>query len=158
MKLLFCVFICALSISFAAAQETKQDIKNLSWMTGCWEMSAENGFISEQWTKPAGGMMLGISRTIKNEKTTGFEFLRIVQDATGIFYIARPSGAKEDTSFKNTKLTDKEAVFENPEHDFPQTIIYRLIDANSLTARVEAKDKNGKVSGFDIPMKKVKCD
>jgi hypothetical protein len=158
MKILFCAIIFALSISLAAAQETKRDIKDLSWMTGCWEMSDKGEIVAEQWTKPAGQTMFGISRTIKNEKTTGFEFLRIVQNADGVFYIARPSGAKEDTSFKLTKLAEKEAVFENPEHDFPQTIIYRLVDANSLTARVEAKAKNGKVSGFDIPMKKAKCD
>lgn len=154
MKILFCAMICALSVSLASAQ----DIKNLAWMTGCWEMSAENGSVSEQWTKPAGQTMLGVSRTIKDYKTIGFEFLRIVQEAGGIFYIARPSDAKDETRFKNTKLTEKEAVFENPEHDFPQTIIYRLIDPNSLTARVEAKDKSGKVSGFDFAMKKVKCD
>ena len=158
MKILFCAVIFALSISFAAAQEAKQDVKDLSWMTGCWEMSDKGKSITEQWTKPAGQTMFGISRTIKNDKTTGFEFLRIVQNTDGIFYIARPSGAKEDTSFKLTKLSEKEAVFENPEHDFPQTIIYRLTDANSLFARVEAKDKNGKVSGFDYSMKKAKCD
>lgn len=158
MKILFCALFFAFSISPAAAQETKQDVKNLSWMTGCWEMSDKGETVTEQWTKPGGQTMFGISRTIKNEKTTGFEFLRIVQNTDGIFYIARPSGAKEETSFKLAKLSEKEAVFENPAHDFPQTIIYRLTDANSLFARVEAKDKNGKVSGFDIPMKKAKCE
>jgi hypothetical protein len=154
MKMFFCAVICALLATLAAAQE----IKNLSWMTGCWEASDKSGFVSEQWTKPAGGMMLGVSRTVKNEKTTGFEFLRIVQNADGIFYIARPSSNKDDTSFKMTKLAASEVVFENPGHDFPQTIIYRLLDANSLTARVEGKDKDGKVSGFDVAMKKAKCE
>lgn len=154
MKIFVCAIICALSVSLAAAQE----IKNLSWMTGCWEVSDKSGFVSEHWTKPAGGMMLGVSRTVKNEKTTGFEFLRIVQNGDGIFYIARPSTNKDDTSFKMSKLTASEVVFENPEHDFPQTIIYRLLDANSLTARVEGKNQNGKVSGFELAMKKAKCE
>ena len=99
--------------------------------------------------------MLGMSRTVKNGKTTGFEFLRIVEDESGIHYISRPSQNKEETSFKLTKSDAREVVFENPTHDFPQRIIYRLEKTN-LFARIEGKN-NGKFMGIDFPMTKAKC-
>ena len=139
-------------------QEGKQDIDSLSWLSGCWELSdkGKNRFVSEQWMRPAGKMMLGMSRTVLNGKTRGFEFLRIVEDDNGIFYISKPSENKEETSFKLVKTGAKEAVFENPAHDFPQRIIYRL-DKTKLFARIEGTNK-GKFMGVDFPMTKAKCD
>jgi hypothetical protein len=39
------------------------------------------------------------------------------------------------------ELGDSRAVFENPEHDFPKRIIYRLTPDGSLNARVEGIEK-----------------
>jgi hypothetical protein len=49
-----------------------------------------------------------------------------------------------------------EAIFENPSHDFPQKIIYR-VEGTTLFARVEGNNK-GKAMGFDFKMSKIKCD
>ena len=55
------------------------------------------------------------------------------------------------------KYEKQEAVFENPEHDFPQRIICRLGDDGSLNARIEGK-RNGKEKEMDFLMKRVKCE
>ena len=138
-------------------QETKPTIESLGWISGCWEQNdaAKKIVGSEQWMKPAGGSMIGMSRTVKKGKTVAFEFLRIVQDDTGIFYISKPSQNKEETSFKLVKSGANEAVFENATHDFPQRIIYRL-DKTNLFARIEGTN-NGKLMGIDFPMTKAKC-
>lgn len=68
----------------------------------------------------------------------------------------RTSG-QEEASFKLVKLEKNLAVFENPEHDFPQRIIYKLEDGETLKARIEGKSK-GKERGVDFPMKRVACD
>jgi hypothetical protein len=108
------------------------------------------------WTPVAGQSMFGIGRTVKGGKLADFEYLRIVQDDKGIFYIARPKDNPEETSFKLTKLSGMEAIFENPTHDFPQKIIYR-VDGTTLFARVEGNNK-GKMMGFDFKMSKIRCD
>ena len=106
--------------------------------------------------KPAGQTMLGMSRTIANGKTREFEFIRIVQEDNGdIFFVANPSGQKE-ARFKLMILTDREARFENPEHDFPQRIIYRR-NGESLVGRVEGMSK-GKERAVDFPLTRVPCD
>lgn len=151
--------ISILLLSFVAfGQETKPSIDSLSWISGCWKQndSAKQRFGSEHWMKPSGQSMIGMSRTVKKGKTVAFEFLRIIQDDTGIFYISRPSQNKEETSFKLVKSGANEVIFENPAHDFPQRIIYRL-DKTNLFARIEGTN-NGKLIGIDFPMTKAKCD
>ncbi len=140
------------------AQESKRPLADLSWLGGCWEMNVaeKNLLISEQWMKPLGGMMVGAGRTVKAGKAVAFEYLRIVEDADGIFYIAKPTANKEETRFKLIKSLPGEVVFENPTHDFPQRVIYRL-SGDKLDARIEGTT-NGKFRGIDFPHMRMKCD
>lgn len=160
MKIKFALlFIVTLALfSAVIGQENKPRIDSLVWLSGCWEQNdaAKKRFGTEQWMKPSGGTMIGMSRTVKNGKTTAFEFLRILEDEKGIFYISRPSQNSGETSFKLVKSGPTEVTFENPAHDFPQRIIYRL-DKTSLFARIEGTN-NGKAMGIDFPMIKAKCE
>ena len=143
--------------SLCAAQTSKPTLNDLSWLAGCWEANLRGREVNEQWMKPAGGIMLGMARTVSQGKATEFEFTQIREDKDGaIYYIAKPSGQAE-ASFKLLKLQNKEAVFENPQHDFPQRIIYRLQPDGSLFARVEATEK-GQTRGIDYPYKRAKCE
>ena len=139
------------------AQTTRPGIDGINWLAGCWESNQSGRVSMERWTKPLGKMMLSTSQMVKNGKTLSFEFLRIVEDDTGLYYISKPSENKEETSFKLIKFASTEVVFENPEHDFPQRIIYRLEPDKSLLARIEGKNK-GKEMGIDFPMKRAPCD
>ena len=150
------ILLCGLG-SASRAQTTKPTINDLSWLAGCWEMSARGRQVNEQWMKPAGGVMLGMARTVAQGKVTEFEFTRIREDKDGaLYYVANPS-AQAEASFKLIKLESKEAVFENLQHDFPQRVIYRLQPDGSLFARVEATVK-GQTRGIDYPYKRAKCE
>ena len=101
--------------------------------------------------------MLGISRTIAEGKTVEFEFMQIREEANGeIFFIAKPSEQPEAT-FKLIKGSSREVIFENPQHDFPQRVIYRLQDDGSLLGRIEGVSK-GKERSVDFPMSRARCD
>lgn len=105
---------------------------------------------------PAGGTMLGMSRTVKNGATLTFEFMQIRATADrSLEFVAHPSGQAE-TTFPLLRLNDTEAVFENLQHDFPQRIVYRL-DNGKLRARIEGK-RNGSIRAIEFPMSRVKCD
>jgi hypothetical protein len=157
--ILFATITIALFPVGISAQEQKASTDRLDWMAGCWEFNTRNGamVISEQWMKPAGGTLIGMSRTVSGGKTVGWEFIRIVTDADGISYIAKPHQSKDETIFKIAKWSATELIFENLAHDFPQRIIYRNAGADSLFARIEGT-RSGKLSGMDIPMKRVKCE
>ena len=86
--------------------------------------------------KPAGGTMLGMSRTVRDGKTTEYEFLQIRETSNGLDYVAKPSGQAEAT-FTAKTIEPGNVVFENPTHDFPQRILYDLRDDGTLLAAIE---------------------
>ncbi|HEX6852917.1 MAG TPA: DUF6265 family protein [Candidatus Polarisedimenticolaceae bacterium] len=112
-------------------------IAALAWMAGDWRTEPGKRQVDEHWTAPSGGSMLGMSRTVADGSTREFEYLRIVARADGIFYIAHPGARSPGTEFKLTRSSEGEAVFENPQHDFPKRITYRLGADGTLTAVVD---------------------
>lgn len=101
--------------------------------------------------------MLGVGRTVKNGKTVEFEFMHIRNNTDGkLVYIALPSGQRE-TTFTLSALADGAVTFENPQHDFPQRVIYRRLPGDRLAARIEGA-RGGKERGIDFPMKRISCD
>lgn len=145
-----------LGIAPSISQLPRATVESMGWLAGCWEGEIRGGKNQEQWMRPEGKSMLGMSRTIVNGETVLFEFLQIVQERDELQYVARPQG-KEPTSFRLIRGGDHQAVFENPEHDFPQRIVYSLRTDGSLAARIEGTDK-GKERFVDFQMRRVKCD
>ena len=138
------LFILMLTINAATQTPTLAD---LAWMSGAWE-TAPGGRrqIEEHWTVAAGATMMGMSRTVAGEKTVEFEYLRIEQRADGIYYVAHPKARCPGTDFKLTRASANEAVFENPQHDFPKRIIYRKGADDSLTASVDGGEGTKTIS------------
>lgn len=82
--------------------------------------------------------MLGVSRTVKDNRMVAFEFLRIVERAGGLVYIAQPNGVPP-TEFTLTAVDAESATFENPAHDYPKMIRYSKRPDGSLEARISAE-------------------
>jgi hypothetical protein len=128
-------------------------ISELGWMSGHWQTApGGRAQIEEHWTQPAGGSMLGMSRTVIGIRTLEFEYLRLEQRADGIYYVAHPKGRCPGTEFKLTSVTTSGAVFENPAHDFPKRIIYRKT-ATGLVANIDAGEGTKGQSFSYVPMK-----
>ncbi len=127
------------------------DIDKLGFIAGCWTMVRPNGTkIDEQWFAPSGGTMIGMSRSVRDAKLREFEFMRIVPGDDGkLRYVAIPSGQPE-AAFPVKEIGDNSVVFENPAHDFPQRILYRLVGPNTLVARIEGS-YNGQARSADFP-------
>src|SRR5215212_204222 len=122
----------------ANASTQTPTLADLSWMSGDWQTApGGRAQIEEHWTQAVGGSMIGMGRTIAREKTYEFEYLRIEQRADGIFYVAHPKGQCPGTDFKLSRASATEAVFENPQHDFPKRIIYRKGADDSLIATID---------------------
>ncbi len=149
------VAIALLFSATAAAAQAPDTITRLSWLAGCWEQRTATRLVEEHWLAPAGGSMVGVSRTISRDATRAWEFLRIMPVSGALAYIAVPSGQNE-TSFPATLVSDTLVVFENPAHDFPQRIAYRRVTADSVVARISAV-KDGQQRGTDIPMRRSAC-
>jgi hypothetical protein len=132
-------------------------IERARWLAGCWELRGQNRLTVEMWMPPAGGLMLGASRTVVGGSAREFEHLRLKAEGPSLSYIALPSGQRE-TTFPSKHLSDTLLVFENLQHDFPQRILYRRVGADSLVARIEGPGPNNTTRGFNFPMQRASCD
>jgi hypothetical protein len=125
-----------------AAQATKPVIADLAWMAGSWSGESRGIQMEEHWTAPKGNSMVGLHRDVGKGRTMLFEFLRIEQQGDRIVYLSMPNGRSPATTFPLKEMSGTRVVFENPQHDFPQRIIYWK-DGNDLHARIEGM-MNGK--------------
>ncbi|MCI0573770.1 MAG: DUF6265 family protein [Myxococcaceae bacterium] len=146
--------VLALMLSSGGAKPQPASLSQLSFLVGTWETTLGRAQVEELWMPPAGGTMLGLSRTIVGDRTASFEFLRIEARADGIYYVAQPNG-RAPTEFKLTRLEGQTAVFENPQHDHPKLIRYRGNPDGSLLAQVEGEEK-GKRVVQDFPYRRTK--
>jgi hypothetical protein len=147
--------LCA-SMAGAAALAA-DSVDSLAWLAGCWARTDADVGSGEQWTAPAGGTMLGVSRTVRDGRTIEHEFVVIRPTADGaLVYHAHPSG-QASAEFRLLRLLEREVVFENATHDFPQRVGYRLGDDGTLMAWIEGT-RGGAVKRIAFPMRRASCD
>jgi len=132
-------------------------LDRVAWLAGCWRSVNGEPGSGEHWLPLAGGTLLGVGRTVRQGRTVEHEFLQIRETPQGkLVYIAQPSG-QAMAQFAAIRVGEREVVFENAEHDFPQRILYRLEGEAHLHARIEGTVK-GAAKGVDFPMVRVSCD
>ena len=166
MKLSVLIAATALAATCAAAELASEpvsphlgeaDLSHLTWLEGCWASATGENGTGEFWLPLAGGTLLGVSRTVRNGKTMAHEFMQIRALPDGrVAFIGQPSD-QPGTAFPAVSISATEAVFVNPEHDFPQRITYRLEDNHRLLARIDGV-VNGKLRVVDFQFIRARCD
>lgn len=107
-------------------------------LEGCWVR--EDAKVMECWTKTDDGF-IGEGLAIRGHgDTTQFERLRITTEGGNRVYIADVDENEGAVSFPETNTP---WLFENPEHDMPQRIRYKLIDERLV---VTLESENGKLT------------
>ena len=119
----------------ALPEPVKATISNLDWLSGVWIGTRRTSEIEERWSPSKGGALLGVSRTVRNDRMVSFEYLRIVERDGGLVYVAQPGG-RSPTEFVLTSISNNRAVFVNPRHDYPQRIVYEMSKEGGLTASI----------------------
>ena len=129
-------------------------VEQVAWLTGCWEYKTEARTVEEHWMAPRGHTMLGAGRTVQGEKLLEFEMVLIRQQDGHLAYQAHPSG-QPSTVFLSRSIGEREIVFENLKHDFPQRVGYKR-DGDSLVAWIEGP-RNGQTRRIEFPYRRVDC-
>lgn len=147
----------AAGVTLAAAPAAQDDpLGRLRWLAGCWELTRGTRTTLEMWMPPAAGLMLGSSRTVSNGAVREWEQVRLSVRDGRLVYTASPSG-QATAEFTEAALSDSGFTVENPQHDFPQRIIYQRRGADSLVARIEGQTRSGP-RGVDFPMRRTRCE
>jgi len=136
-------------------------LAQLAWLEGCWRGAANDREFREHWLPLRGDLLVGVSHTVMEGKTVGFEYLRIEGRGPDVFYINSTPGQKE-LPFKLAEVATVEngAVefrFANPAVPFPQKLAYRRAAEGWLYASVEGK-VNGVERKLVYPMRHVDCE
>lgn len=126
-------------------------------LPGTWKMETKQGPLFEQWKLVADNKMEGRSFYLKNADTVVLETVKLEQYGEKVFYMptVQDQNNKQPIKFTLTSQYGKYFVFENKQHDYPQRIIYELVNQDSLHARIEGQ-KNGKNMFSDFFYKRVK--
>lgn len=94
------------------------------WMAGCWEAVSDDRWTEECWTSARGGMMLGSSRSAKDDRVDQWEAMQIIADPSGgMAFWASPNGTKR-TPFAWRADTAPGVTFHNAGNDYPQRVRY----------------------------------
>ena len=145
------LFVTALAISMVQ----ERIIDRASFIQGCWVRNSGTRTVEEQWMRPRGGVMLGMSRTVRSDTLIEWEFIRLYERGKNLVYAAQPA-RQAPAEFESTSIERDAIIFANPSHDFPQRIIYRR-SADSLFARIEGT-MNGRERSVDFRYARVPCD
>jgi hypothetical protein len=137
----------------AAAREPARatgPLADLAWLAGDWGSAESDERVEEHWMTPAGDVMLGMGRTVRAEKAVEWEHMRLEVRPEGTFFVALPSGQAK-AEFRLVTRGPGTATFENPEHDYPQRIVYQRSGA-TLTGRIETMSGERAVRWTYSPM------
>jgi hypothetical protein len=158
-KLLILLLLSVVAaFSFLPLDQRKDDISKAMWLLGTWINTTPRGENYETWKKVNDRELSGLNYYIRQRDTIIVESIRIVQNQNGLFYIptVRRQNNEQPVIFTASHLTEGKMVFENPQHDFPQTISYTRIHADSLVAEISGLT-NGQLKTIQYPMKRVRA-
>jgi hypothetical protein len=147
--------VLALHSPSAGLAQGAPTVAQVGWIAACWEQKAGARLIEEQWMRPRGGLMLGVSRTVVGDSLREYEQVALFERGGHLVYAATPA-RQAPAEFVSIAVSDSAVTFENPAHDFPQRVIYRRRGADSLLARVEGMH-GGKLRGRDFLYRRVPC-
>ena len=153
MKRLILLVPLLVSVSSAGAQTTS--IEDVGWLLGCWEQRDGDRVVEERWMAPRAGSMLGVGRTTRGEKLIEHEYIVLTERDGRLAYEAHPSGQATAT-FMSKPVANREVVFEDPTHDFPQRVGYKSTGPGQLLAWVEGTS-GGKTRRIEFNYRIVNC-
>jgi len=145
MKRFVCFCMCSFLVTQWAGADTCSELDELSWMAGHWETATRSSRVIEQWLRVSNDTAEGLGETydLETGELKSRETLRLVQMSGEVFYLAKVAHNDAPVAFRLTSCDGDSAVFENPEHDFPTRIAYRLEDEGILVADVRDEDGRG---------------
>lgn len=157
MKYLIVFFLSIISIDVTA--QACHSLDELDWIYGSWESQDQDRLITESWGRVSDMTLEGFGATYVEGKLQSSESLRIVEMSEALYYIAKVSHNSLPVVFKLNECSDRNAVFENQNHDFPKRIEYLSIGSDKIMVIVgDVKEKNFTISYIRSSLVRVKVD
>ena len=143
------ILLTAASTSACFAQPcTKLDA--FRWMLGDWVARGRTYTTYESWTQVSAGTYEGSGRVVSTEtgKERSTEAIRLVEMSGEIYMLPKAEDNALPIAFKLVHCNEREALFENKDHDFPTRLTYQHIEGDSLYVHVSDGGEEGFVLRF----------
>lgn len=141
--------VALISLSDSIIDDNKT-FKKLYALEGLWKMNTKRGVICEEWKKVDKNYLQNKGYMIKGNDTIINERVALTNTKAGIHYTStvEDQNNEKPIAFKMTKAESNIFVFENPAHDFPKRIVYKLVTSDSLHAYIDDGTETGKRQDF----------
>lgn len=145
---------CNTSEKKTTAVDTKL-LEQFNPIIGQWTNTTEGGVYFEEWSKQSDSLLTGSAYFLAGTDTAFSEKLKIAVQNDSVFYIPVVKGQNEGKPvlFRLVSSSNETFVFENPNHDFPTKITYRLVGKDSLYAEVSGS-QGGQERVESFPMRR----
>jgi len=154
MKIVSAILLALMLLSFAG---TTDRFTPLLTLEGTWVMQTRKGPLFEHWNKISDVELQSKSYRLNGIDTMVLEKVRLIEKEGNILYIpvVENQNNRQPIEFRLISVEKSKFTFENKQHDFPQRIIYNIVTADSIFARIEG-EKKGVVSASDFHFKRYK--
>jgi hypothetical protein len=134
-------FIGAAALAACASGPEREDTGRFGFMVGCWQSKPDaNGQVNKEvWSAPQGGLMFSWATAMKGDQLVSFEQTRIDLRSNRATYTASPDGQRPVVFTEAGPASPNSVTFENPQHDYPQRISYR-VEKDGLAATISRMD------------------
>jgi len=123
------------------------------YITGTWQLDDSNDY--EEWLEGT-EEFYGRSFSVTQNDTLVSEKLRLYKRSGTVFYQAIVTSQNEGkpVDFRLISCRGGKAIFQNPDHDFPQQISYKLVSGNKLNVTISG-NQNGSLKSVDFSFSRL---
>jgi hypothetical protein len=139
MKKTALILLPAILLSFTVAKQSTLFGKLHILAGGTWVMRTKVSAICEEWKLKNNIQLTSRSYRVKGKDTVQQETVLLSVQGNDIYYtstVPNQNDAKP-VPFKLVETKGMKFTFSNPQHDFPQRIIYEFVNKDSLHAWIE---------------------
>lgn len=137
----FFMFIAVLAFAPAASA---QSLSDLHWLKGCWRTNGQASEVTEVWLAPPMPALIGYAYTLRGGQVRVWEQTRIEMIDGRATFVAMPLGGDPVRFALRDGDGAQVARFDNPAHDYPQTVEYRREGDRLLgvISRIDGSDQS----------------
>jgi hypothetical protein len=143
----------------------KAAVAQLAWIAGPWSGTLNDRTIEQHWMTPNGGSMVGMYRSIRDNRAALYELLAIEQRGDEVFlrikhFAPGPGLVSQEARDQSAdhvlvKADGRTAVFEGSTAGGPVRVSFSSPDADTLNITVE-RQREGKPVATEFKYKRIR--
>jgi len=129
------IFFGFIMSAFLVACNAPNPTETIYKLAGDWK-TTKGPAMYESWKIDADSILVGLAFSINGNDTLLIEKMQLIRLGDSLVYKVN-AGTQKTVSFGLAKATKNSWIFENKIHDYPNRIIYKMINDSILNAQIE---------------------